>query len=296
MEQKWLDRMNKGKGFIAALDQSGGSTSKALKLYGVDESAYSNDEEMFGIMHAMRSRIMTSPEFNSDSILGAILFEATLDRQVDGKPTTDYLWSKGILPFLKVDLGLADVNNDVQLMKPITNLDAVLKKAVVHKVFGTKMRSVIKGANAQGIKDAVAQQFEIAKKIIGYGLVPIIEPEVDINITDKQQAEVIVRQELLAGLKTLATDKKVIFKLSLPTQDNFYRELMDDPRTLRVVALSGGYTQQQANNILARNEGVIASFSRALTEGLYMNQNDEEFNKILGNSIRNITSASIKAV
>ncbi len=296
MEQKWLDRMNKGEGFIAALDQSGGSTSKTLKLYGVDESAYSNNEEMFDIMHAMRARIMKSPEFNSDSILGAILFEATLDRQVDGKPTTDYLWSKGILPFLKVDLGLADVNNDVQLMKPITNLDAVLKKAVEHKVFGTKMRSVIKGANVLGIKDVVAQQFEVAKRIISYGLVPMIEPEVDINITDKQQAEVILKQELIAGLKTLCTDKKVIFKLSLPTQDNFYRELMDDPHTIRVVALSGGYPQQQANEILARNEGVIASFSRALAEGLNANQKDEEFNKVLGNSIKSIKSASIRAV
>ncbi len=296
MEQKWLDRMNKGEGFIAALDQSGGSTSKTLKLYGVDESAYSNNEEMFDIMHAMRARIMKSPEFNSDSILGAILFEGTLDRQVDGKPTTDYLWSKGILPFLKVDLGLADVNNDVQLMKPITNLDAVLKKAVEHKVFGTKMRSVIKGANVLGIKEVVAQQFEVAKRIISYGLVPMIEPEVDINITDKQQAEVILKQELIAGLKTLCTDKKVIFKLSLPTQDNFYRELMDDPHTIRVVALSGGYPQQQANEILARNEGVIASFSRALSEGLNANQNDEEFNKVLGNSIKSIKAASIRAV
>ncbi len=296
MEQKWLDRMNKGEGFIAALDQSGGSTSKTLKLYGVDESAYSNNEEMFDIMHAMRARIMKSPEFKSDSILGAILFEATLDRQVDGKPTTDYLWSKGILPFLKVDLGLADVNNDVQLMKPITNLDAVLKKAVEHKVFGTKMRSVIKGANVLGIKEVVAQQFEVAKRIISYGLVPMIEPEVDINITDKQQAEVILKQELIAGLKTLCIDKKVIFKLSLPTQDNFYRELMDDPHTIRVVALSGGYPQQQANEILARNEGVIASFSRALSEGLNANQNDEEFNKILGNSIKSIKAASIRAV
>jgi fructose-bisphosphate aldolase class I len=263
-----------------------------LKLYGVDESAYSNNEEMFELVHAMRARIMMSPEFNSDYILGAILFENTLDRQVDGKSTTAYLCAKDILPFLKVDSGLAEVESDVQLMKPMPGLDGLLAKAVEHKVFGTKMRSVIKGANAQGIKKVVAQQFEIAKKIIGYGLVPIIEPEVDINISDKQQAEVILKQELLAGLAGLAASDKVIFKLTLPEQDNFYKELMDDVHTLRIVALSGGYSRQKANEMLSRNTGVIASFSRALTEGLSADQTEAEFNKTLGESIKAIAAAS----
>ena len=291
MEQR-IQKMQTQNGFIAALDQSGGSTAKALSLYGLNETAYSNNEEMFDLIHAMRTRIITSPEFNSDYILGAILFESTLDRQVDGKSTTAYLSAKEILPFLKVDLGLADIEHDVQLMKPITGLDDLLAKALEHKVFGTKMRSVIKGANPQGIKAIVAQQFEIAKKIIGYGLVPIIEPEVDIDIPDKSQAEAILKQELLAGLSGLAPSDKVIFKLTLPAQDDFYKELMDDTHTLRVVALSGGYSQQKANEILSRNAGVIASFSRALTEGLNANQTDAEFNGVLGESIKAIAAAS----
>jgi fructose-bisphosphate aldolase class I len=284
--------MRSRNGFIAALDQSGGSTAKALKLYGVNESAYSSDEEMFAIMHAMRARIMMSPEFNSARILGAILFESTLDRQVDGMSTTKYLCGKDILPFLKVDSGLADIGDDVQLMKPIPGLDKLLSKAVDNNIFGTKMRSVIKGANTKGIKDIVAQQFETAGKIIGYDLIPIIEPEVDINIPDKQEAEMILKKELLAGLAGLSSNDKVIFKITLPSQDNFYKELMNDPHTLRVVALSGGYPQQQANEILSRNKGLIASFSRALTEGLNVNQTDAEFDEILGRSIKAIASAS----
>jgi fructose-bisphosphate aldolase class I len=284
--------MQTQKGFIAALDQSGGSTAKALKLYGIDESAYSNSDEMFELMHAMRTRIMTSPKFNSDHILGAILFENTLDRLVDGKSTATYLCTKDILPFLKVDLGLADIANSVQLMKPMPDLDNLLTKAVEHKVFGTKMRSVIKGASAQGIKEIVAQQFEIAEKIISYGLIPIIEPEVDISIPDKQQTEAILKEELLAGLMSLAPSDRVIFKLTLPEQDNFFNDLLDDVHTLRVVALSGGYSRQKANEILSRNTGVIASFSRALTEDLNANQTDAEFNEILGESIKAIAAAS----
>ena len=291
MEQR-IHKMQTQKGFIAALDQSGGSTAKALNLYGLDERAYSNNEEMFDLIHAMRTRIMTSPAFNSDYILGAILFENTLDRQVEGISTTAYLSAKEILPFLKVDLGLADIEHDVQLMKPIADLDGLLSKALEHKVFGTKMRSVIKGADLQGIKKVVDQQFEIAKKIIGYGLIPIIEPEIDIDIPDKAEAEIILKQELLAGLAGLSPSDKVIFKLTLPTQDDFYKELMDDSHTLRVVALSGGYSQQKANEVLSRNTGVIASFSRALTEGLNANQTDAEFNEVLGESIKAIAAVS----
>jgi fructose-bisphosphate aldolase class I len=288
-----MNKMLTQKGFIAALDQSGGSTAKALKLYGINESSYSNSEEMFDLIHAMRTRIMTSPAFNSDYILGAILFENTLDRQVDGKPTTDYLNAKDILPFLKVDLGLCEVKDDVQLMKPISGLDDLLAKAVEHKVFGTKMRSVIKGANTQGIKEIVAQQFEIAKKIIGHGLVPIIEPEVDISIPDKRQAEAILKQELLAGLARLSESDRVIFKLTLPEQDDFYRSLLDDAHTLRIAALSGGYSRQKANELLSRNTGVIASFSRALTEGLNVDQTEAEFNRCLSESIKAIAAASV---
>ena len=292
MSKIQIDRMHTGKGFIAALDQSGGSTPKALKLYGIDETMYSNNDEMFDVMHQMRSRIMMSPAFSSDHILGAILFDNTLDKQVDGVPTTDYLLNKGILPFLKIDLGLAELNKDVQLMKPITNLDAILEKAVKNKVFGTKMRSVIKGANPEGIHDIVAQQFDIAKKVMEYGLVPIIEPEVDIHIPDKAEAEIILKDELYRGLNALSSDQKVMFKLTLPEEDNFYASLMTDPHVVRVVALSGGYTQAQANEKLSKNKGVIASFSRALTEGLFVSLSDEEFNRVLGNSIEAIVTAS----
>jgi fructose-bisphosphate aldolase class I len=292
MNQEQIDRMHTGQGFIAALDQSGGSTPKALKLYGIDETAYANDQEMFALMHQMRARIMTSPAFSPEFILGAILFESTLDRQVDGVPTTDYLLKKGILPFLKVDLGLQELHDDVQLMKPITNLDALLKKAVANKAFGTKMRSVIKGANAKGIREIVAQQFDVARQIIGYGLVPIIEPEVDINIPDKSAAEAILKDELRKGLAALAAEQKVMLKLSLPTEDNFYQDLLADTHLVRLVALSGGYTQAQANEKLAQNSGVIASFSRALTEGLSASQTDEEFNQALSKSIQAIAAAS----
>ena len=292
-QQKWLDRMHSGRGFIAALDQSGGSTPKALKLYGIDESAYKNDEEMFALIHAMRSRIMTSPAFNSGNILGAILFESTLDRLVECVPTTDYLWGKGILPFLKVDAGLAAENNGAQMMKPIPGLDALLEKAVKNRVFGTKMRSVIHSADPQGIKAVVAQQFELARKILGCGLVPIIEPEVDIHAPDKAQAEVVLLEELFKGLiDALEPKDKVIFKLTLPSVDNFYHALMENPHTLRVVALSGGYSQAEADEVLRRNTGVIASFSRALAEGLRAEMSDETFNETLGASIKAIAAAS----
>lgn len=292
MNQAQIDRMHTGRGFIAALDQSGGSTPKALKLYGIDEAAYANDEEMFEVVHRMRSRIMTSPAFTSEYILGAILFDNTLDKQVDGIPTAAYLLRKGILPFLKVDLGLAEPERDVQLMKPITNLDALLKRALANQVFGTKMRSVIKGANRRGIHDIVAQQFDIARQIIGYGLVPIIEPEVDIHIPDKAEAEAILRDELRASLASLSPEQKVMLKLSLPTEDNFYADWTADARVVRVAALSGGYTQAQAIEKLAKNAGVIASFSRALTEGLSARQTDEAFNRVLGDSIKAIAAAS----
>jgi len=292
MNQAQIDRMHTGKGFIAALDQSGGSTPKALKLYGIDETAYSNEEEMFEIMHRMRSRIMTSPAFSSEHILGSILFDNTLDRQVEGVPTADYLLNKGILPFLKIDLGLAGSNDDVQLMKPIVNLDDTLEKAAENRIFGTKMRSVIKGANPQGIRAVCVQQFETAQKILACGLVPIIEPEVDITIADKEAAEAILREELRKGLAALSPDQQVMLKLSLPTEDNFYADLTKNTRVLRVVALSGGYPQAQADEKLAKNTGVIASFSRALTEGLSVTQTEPEFDRILGASIDAIATAS----
>jgi len=291
-DQQWLEKMHSGRGFIAALDQSGGSTPKALKLYGIDESAYANGDEMFALIHAMRTRIMTAPAFNSDNILGAILFESTLDRQVGGLPTTDYLWGKGILPFLKIDAGLDAEAGRAQLMKPIPGLDALLEKAVENKVFGTKMRSVIHGAEPDSVKAVVAQQFALAKKIIGYGLIPIIEPEVDIYAPDKAEAEVMLLEALYRELLELHPEDKVIFKLSLPSADNFYRTLMENPHTLRVVALSGGYSQAEAIEILRRNNGVIASFSRALAEGLHADQTDEEFNATLGKSIEAIAAAS----
>ena len=291
-DQQWLEKMHSGRGFIAALDQSGGSTPKALKLYGIDESAYANGDEMFALIHAMRTRIMTAPAFNSDNILGAILFESTLDRQVGGLPTTDYLWGKGILPFLKIDAGLDAEAGRAQLMKPIPGLDALLEKAVENKVFGTKMRSVIHGAEPDSVKAVVAQQFALAKKIIGYGLIPIIEPEVDIYAPDKAEAEVMLLEALYRELLELHPEDKVIFKLSLPSADNFYRTLMENPHTLRVVALSGGYAQAEAIEILRRNTGVIASFSRALAEGLYADQTDAEFNAVLGKSIETIAEAS----
>jgi fructose-bisphosphate aldolase, class I len=280
-------------GFIAALDQSGGSTPKALKLYGVDESAYSNDEEMFGVVHAMRSRIVTSPSFGGDRVLGAILFENTMDRDIEGKPSARYLWEqKNVVPFLKVDKGLADEDGGVQIMKPMPELDALLERANNHGIFGTKMRSVIKLANAEGVAAVVAQQFEIGKRIVAAGLVPIIEPEVDIHSPDKAEAEAMLKASLLEHIAALGADEHVMLKLTLPEQDNFYAECIADDRVLKVVALSGGYSREEANARLSRNHGMVASFSRALSEGLSAQQTDEQFNAMLNDSIESIYQAS----
>ena len=297
MKEK-IEKMRNGKGFIAALDQSGGSTPKALKLYGIEESRYSNEAEMFDLIHQMRTRIIKSPAFNDSKILGAILFEQTMDRKIDGKYTAEYLWEeKRILPFLKVDKGLVDLDADgVQLMKPITNLADLLKRANEHHVFGTKMRSVIKKASKEGIARVVAQQFEVANEIIAAGLIPIIEPEVDINIPDKAAAEEILQEEILKHLDKLPATSDVMLKLTLPTVENFYTPLTKHPRVVRVVALSGGYSREKANEILGKNQGIIASFSRALSEGLYDQQSDAEFNKTLADSIEGIYEASIKYI
>ena len=295
MKEK-IEKMRNGKGFIAALDQSGGSTPKALKLYGIEENRYSNEAEMFDLIHQMRTRIIKSPAFNDSKILGAILFEQTMDRKIDGKYTAEYLWEeKRILPFLKVDKVLVDLDADgVQLMKPITNLADLLKRANEHHVFGTKMRSVIKKASKEGIARVVAQQFEVANEIIAAGLIPIIEPEVDINIPDKAAAEEILQEEILKHLDKLPATSDVMLKLTLPTVENFYTPLTKHPRVVRVVALSGGYSREKANEILGKNQGIIASFSRALSEGLYDQQSDAEFNKTLADSIEGIYEASIK--
>jgi fructose-bisphosphate aldolase class I len=291
------DQLNKVRtqpGFIAALDQSGGSTPKALMLYGVGEDAYSDDEEMFGVVHAMRTRIVTSPAFNGERILGAILFENTLDRDIEGKSASDYLWDvKNVAPFLKVDKGLADEVDGVQVMKPMPGLDELLAKAKAKNVFGTKMRSVIKSANKDGIAKVVAQQFEVARQIIAAGLTPIIEPEVDINAPDKAAAEAILRDELLANLAKLDDDELVMFKLTLPEEANFYKACQDHPNLLKMVALSGGYPREEANRRLSENNGMIASFSRALTEGLSAQQTDDEFNGTLDTSIQSICDASM---
>ena len=280
-------------GFIAALDQSGGSTPKALKLYGVDESEYSSDEEMFLKVHEMRTRIMTNGRFTRDKIMAAILFENTMDRTVAGKPTTRYLWEdKGIVPILKVDKGLADEENDVQVMKPMPELDTLLDKALGNGVFGTKMRSVIKTDNPKGIGDVVEQQFETGIRILNKGLVPIIEPEVDIHSPRKQAAESILRSELLSHLDALETGQKVIFKLTLPEIADFYLDCIEHDSILKVVALSGGYSREEANRRLGENRGMSASFSRALTEGLNVAQSDEEFSRVLGESIDAIVAAS----
>jgi fructose-bisphosphate aldolase class I len=295
MNDKQFERIQTGKGFIAALDQSGGSTPKALKLYGISEDRYSNDQQMFTLVHEMRKRIIKSPVFDSKYVLGAILFENTMDRIIDGQYTADYLWEKkGIVPFLKVDKGLAELSDGVQVMKPMNDLDTLLKRANERNIFGTKMRSVIKEAKPYGIKKVVQQQFDIAKQISAAGLIPIIEPEVDIHSTDKAISERILKDELLQQLAVLDQNVKVMFKLSLPTENNFYRELLDDPHVVRVVALSGGYSREEANEKLARNHGVIASFSRALTEGLTADQTDAEFNVKLSEAIKGIYEASIK--
>ena len=289
-------QMAEKDGFIAALDQSGGSTPKALKLYGVGEDAYSNDEEMFAQIHAMRARIIKSPAFTGEKVIGAILFERTMDGEIDGIPTADYLWDKrGIVPFLKVDKGLMDEENGVQLMKPMNGLDALLERAVSKNIFGTKMRSVINAANEAGIEAVVKQQFEIGKQIIGHGLMPILEPEVNIKIADKAEAENLLLASIRKHLDTLPAGQQIMLKLSLPSASNLYKPLVDDPRVMRVVALSGGYSRDEANRLLADNEGVIASFSRALTEGLSHGQTDADFNATLAATIDSIYEASRKA-
>ena len=294
MNQEQVEKVRNGNGFIAALDQSGGSTPKALQLYGVEADAYSNEEEMFDRMHEMRSRIMTSPSFTGERVLGAILFEMTMDRSVEGKETADYLWSvKGVVPFLKVDKGLADEADGAQVMKPMPDLDALCARGVAKGIFGTKMRSVIKLADQKGIDAVVAQQFAVGSQILGHGLMPILEPEVDIKSPQKAEAEALLRAGLLAGLEALPADQQVMFKLTLPEEDGFYSELVAHPKVLRVVALSGGYSREEANDRLARNQGVIASFSRALTEGLSADQSDEEFDAMLDASIKSIYEASL---
>ncbi|QRY44339.1 fructose bisphosphate aldolase [Mycolicibacterium boenickei] len=294
VNQQQADKMTTGKGFIAALDQSGGSTPKALRLYGVEESAYSSEEEMFDLIHQMRSRIITSPVFNGDRVLAAILFEQTMDRSIEGKPTATYLWEdKGVVPLLKIDKGLADVADGVQVMKPMHGLDDLLARAAKNGIFGTKERSVIGAANADGIAAVVAQQFEVANQVLSHGLIPIIEPEVTISISDKAEAEDLLRDEITKNLDALPADQKVMLKLTLPTQANHYQSLVEHPKVMRVVALSGGYSRDEANKLLAENTGVIASFSRALTEGLSAQQSDDEFNATLDKSIQSIYDASV---
>ena len=295
MNEKQLEQMKSKKGFIAALDQSGGSTPKALRLYGIPEDKYNNDDEMFDLIHEMRTRIIKSPSFTGDKIIGAILFEKTIERKIDDKFTADYLWEeKGVVPFLKVDKGLQEEANGVQLMKDIPTLDELLKKGIEKHVFGTKMRSVIKSANEEGIKAIVAQQFDIAKKILSYDLVPIIEPEVDIHSADKEKCEEILKKEIFANLDKLDKDQKVMLKLNIPSKEGFYSDVIAHDNVLRVVALSGGYTREDSNEKLAKNPGLIASFSRALTEGLNAGQTEKEFDDLLEESIDSIYQASIK--
>jgi len=294
MNQEMLSQMKSGKGFIAALDQSGGSTPKALKLYGLDETSYSNESEMFDRIHEMRTRLITSPAFNGERVIGAILFEMTMDRSVEGLGSAEYLWQqKHVVPFLKVDNGLSDEVDGVQLMKPIPQLGARIESANRHGVFGTKMRSVINLANSSGIRSIVAQQFEFGKEIIAGGLVPIIEPEVNIKSAEKRESEVILKQELLEFVASLSADQNIMLKLSLPTEADLYKELVVHPRVVRVVALSGGYSRDEANALLSKNHGVIASFSRALTEGLTAQQSDSEFNAALNRTIQSIYEASL---
>ena len=295
MNEKQLQQMTSKKGFIAALDQSGGSTPKALRLYGIPEDKYSTDDEMFDLVHEMRTRIIKSPSFTWEKIIGAILFEKTIERKIDDKFTADYLWEeKGIVPFLKVDKGLQPEANGVQLMKDIPTLDELLKKGIEKHIFGTKMRSVIKSANEEGIKAIVAQQFDIAKKILSYGLIPIIEPEVDIHSVDKEKCEEILKKEIFANLDKLDKDQKIMLKLTIPSVEGFYSDVIAHDNVLRVVALSGGYTRADSNEKLAKNPGLIASFSRALTEGLNVDQTQKEFDDLLEESIDGIYQASIK--
>ena len=295
MNEKQLQQMTSKKGFIAALDQSGGSTPKALRLYGIPEDKYSTDDEMFDLVHEMRTRIIKSPSFTGEKIIGAILFEKTIEIKIDDKFTADYLWEeKGIVPFLKVDKGLQPEANGVQLMKDIPTLDELLKKGIEKHIFGTKMRSVIKSANEEGIKAIVAQQFDIAKKILSYGLIPIIEPEVDIHSVDKEKCEEILKKEIFANLDKLDKDPKIMLKLTIPSVEGFYSDVIAHDNVLRVVALSGGYTRADSNEKLAKNPGLIASFSRALTEGLNVDQTQKEFDDLLEESIDGIYQASIK--
>ena len=289
-----LKKIKNDKGFIAALDQSGGSTPKALKLYGVNEDAWTDEKGMYDVVHAMRTRIVTSPAFSGKRLIGSILFENTMDRDIAGKPTPTYLWEvKGVVPFLKIDKGLADEKDGVQLMKPNPGLDALLKKAKAKNVFGTKMRSVIKQANAAGIDAVVKQQFEVGKQILAAGLVPIIEPEVDIKTPNKDKAEELLKAAIVKELNALKPDQRVMLKLTIPTKDDLYADLTKHKNVLRVVALSGGYSRAEANERLARNHGMTASFSRALAEGLTAQQSDAEFNKALDASVESIYRASI---
>lgn len=294
MNQKQFERMKNADGFIAALDQSGGSTPKALRLYGVNEDRYSNDEEMFNLVHEMRKRIIKSPAFNSQKILAAILFKITMNSKIDGKYTSDYLWDKkGIVPILKVDEGLAELKDGVQLMKEMKSLDELLINAKERNIFGTKMRSLIKEYNESGIKAVVEQQFAYAKKIIAKGFVPIIEPEVDINSSDKEKIEEFLHKELKKHMEKLDKNSFVIFKLTIPSRENTYLDLYDFENTLRIVALSGGYSREMANDLLRKNKKMVASFSRALSEGLKESLSDEEFNSLIENSIDAIYDASV---
>lgn len=292
--QQQMDKIRRGDGFIAALDQSGGSTPKALRLYGIEEDAYSNEDEMFDLVHQMRTRIITSPSFTGQRILGAILFEQTMDREIEGRGSADYLWSvKQVVPILKVDKGLADEADGVQRMKPIPGFDELLARGVDKGIFGTKMRAVIKLADPTGIAAIAEQQFELGLQILEGGLVPILEPEIDIHSPQKADAEVLLKAALLKGLDNVPADRQIMFKLTLPEVDGFYQEFVDHPRVLKVVALSGGYSRDEANTRLARNHGVVASFSRALTEGLTAQQSEQEFDAMLDAAIQSIYEASI---
>jgi fructose-bisphosphate aldolase class I len=293
MNEEQLQKMRDGAGFIAALDQSGGSSPKALKLYGIEEGSWSNDDEMFDLIHEMRARIIKSPSFNGDRVLGAILFEQTMDRQIDGLETGDYLWSKkNVIPFLKIDKGLEAEADGAQLMKPMPGLDDLLKRGVARKMFGTKERSVIKIADPKGVAAIAQQQFDVGRQVLSHGLVPILEPEIDIHSPSKAEAEVLLKQELLKGLDAIPDGQQIMFKLTLPETDGFYKELVDHPKVLRVVALSGGYSREEANARLSRNPGVVASFSRALTEGLTAQQSESEFDAMLDEAVGSIAAAS----
>ena len=294
MNTAQAQKMSSGKGFIAALDQSGGSTPKALEGYGIGKDAWKTDEEMFALMHAMRARIIKSPAFNGDRVIGAILFERTMDGDIDGKPVPAFLWeNKGVVPFLKIDKGLAEAHDGVRLMKPMPDLDKLLDRAVAKGIFGTKMRSVIDAASPSGIAANVAQQFDFGRQILAKGLMPIIEPEVTISIADKKEAERILRDEILKNLDKLPAGQQVMLKLTIPSEVNFFKPLIDHPKVMRVVALSGGYSRDDANAMLAKNTGLIASFSRALSEGLSAQQTDAQFNAELEKTIKSIYDASV---